>query len=201
MCGDLLLNNFAKQVISKIQFNYNSKIFSSRRILTSHMSRQQRSILSFFGKKDSPRPTKRAKKTDKENENTSLKDAIVPFENVGKGWSEHVGKEFSKDYFKELETFLKSEYKSRTVFPPKKDVFSAFKMDLDKVRVVVIGQDPYHGTWCLSSCKARQYKLPCFLIVSSTRMSILSLHIICITPLFQSHFHPLCCEFLFINHY
>ena len=111
------------------------------------MSRQQRSILSFFGKKDndaSSRPTKRAKKTNKENETSSTR--TIPFENVGKGWKESLGKEFNKDYFMKLDTFLKSEYKSKTVFPPKKDVFSAFRMDLDKVRVVVIGQDPYHGT-------------------------------------------------------
>jgi len=110
------------------------------------MSRQ-RSIQSFFGKKEEVRPTKRAKtKMNKENETTTI-SSILPFESVaGKGWKESLGKEFQKSYFQDLETFLKSEYKSKTVFPPKKDVFSAFSMDMDKVKVVVVGQDPYHGT-------------------------------------------------------
>ena len=48
-------------------------------------------------------------------------------------------------YFKELSQFLKKEYEEKTVYPPKQEVFSSFYYtDLDKVKVVILGQDPYH---------------------------------------------------------
>ena len=50
-----------------------------------------------------------------------------------------------KEYFKKLETFLEVEYKTKTIFPPKEEVFSAFSYcSLENVKVVIIGQDPYH---------------------------------------------------------
>ena len=57
---------------------------------------------------------------------------------------ENLGKEFNQDYFKELERF-EVRVQIQNGVSAQKDVFSAF-VDLDKVRVVVIGQDPYHGT-------------------------------------------------------
>lgn len=59
-------------------------------------------------------------------------------------WREFLDSEFSKPYFKELSTFLKSEYELKTIFPPKPYVFSAFKTNLNDVKVVILGQDPYH---------------------------------------------------------
>ena len=54
--------------------------------------------------------------------------------------------EKQKDYYKELMDFVESEYKSKTIFPPKEKIFEAFKYTpLDKVKVVILGQDPYHG--------------------------------------------------------
>lgn len=62
------------------------------------------------------------------------------------GWLEVLGDEFSKLPMQALRSFLIEERKRYTLFPPMKDVFNAFWLTpFDKVRVVVIGQDPYHG--------------------------------------------------------
>lgn len=59
-------------------------------------------------------------------------------------WKAFLESEFEKPYFKELSTFLSNEYKEKTIFPPKKLVFSAFSTDLNNIKVVILGQDPYH---------------------------------------------------------
>lgn len=59
-------------------------------------------------------------------------------------WKEFLESEFNKPYFKELSRFLHSEYENKVIFPPKKLVFSAFTTNLDDVKVVILGQDPYH---------------------------------------------------------
>lgn len=65
---------------------------------------------------------------------------------IGNDWDKYLGEEFKKDYFVELQLFLKKERKAKTVFPPDDKVFSAFKITkFKKVKVVIIGQDPYHG--------------------------------------------------------
>ncbi|MCL2869382.1 uracil-DNA glycosylase [Candidatus Saccharibacteria bacterium] len=61
-------------------------------------------------------------------------------------WKPYLDAEFDKPYFKNLSKFLKDAYASATIYPPKSQVFSAFTTDLDNVKVVIIGQDPYHGT-------------------------------------------------------
>ena len=54
--------------------------------------------------------------------------------------------EFKKKYFHELVDFVKNEYRSHTCYPPGKHIFSAFdNCDFDRIKVVIIGQDPYHG--------------------------------------------------------
>ena len=60
-------------------------------------------------------------------------------------WKEYLNVEFAKNYFKDLSKFLKQEYATRTIYPPKHQVFSAFKTDLNDIKVVILGQDPYHG--------------------------------------------------------
>ena len=52
--------------------------------------------------------------------------------------------EFEKPYFRELSEFLHSEYEHKTIFPRKELVFRAFATDLNEVKVVILGQDPYH---------------------------------------------------------
>ena len=60
-------------------------------------------------------------------------------------WKPVLRAEFEQDYFKELSKFLHAAYDSKKIFPPKQQVFSAFTTDLNQVKVVIIGQDPYHG--------------------------------------------------------
>ncbi len=59
-------------------------------------------------------------------------------------WKEFLNSEFEKPYFKELSAFLKDAYENKTIFPKKTQVFSAFTTDLNEVKVVILGQDPYH---------------------------------------------------------
>ncbi len=63
---------------------------------------------------------------------------------MDKTWQNFLKSEFAKPYFKELSEFLKTEYKTKTIFPPKELVFSAFTTNLDEIKVVILGQDPYH---------------------------------------------------------
>jgi len=61
-------------------------------------------------------------------------------------WKEVLQEEFGKDYFKTLTEFVRSEYQHAIVFPPPKNIFRAFELTpFDKVEVVILGQDPYHG--------------------------------------------------------
>lgn len=61
-------------------------------------------------------------------------------------WKEWIGREFDKPYFGQLVDFVKQEYAQRRVFPPGRNIFRAFDMcDPDNLKVVIIGQDPYHG--------------------------------------------------------
>ena len=63
---------------------------------------------------------------------------------MDESWKGFLDAEFEKPYFKELAKFLHTEYERKTIFPPKKLVFSAFTTDLNHVKVVILGQDPYH---------------------------------------------------------
>lgn len=65
---------------------------------------------------------------------------------IADSWKEKLNTEFSKDYFQQLIEFVKTEYQTQTVFPPGKEIFNAFDhCPFDAVKVVIIGQDPYHG--------------------------------------------------------
>ena len=61
-------------------------------------------------------------------------------------WKKALGGEFEKPYFNELTEFVKKEYVSEVVYPPPKYIFRAFDLcPFNKVKVVILGQDPYHG--------------------------------------------------------
>ena len=61
-------------------------------------------------------------------------------------WKKALIKEFDKSYWKSLTTTIRDEYIKSTVYPPAKNIFRAFDLcPLDKVKVVIVGQDPYHG--------------------------------------------------------
>lgn len=65
---------------------------------------------------------------------------------IDESWKPYLQDEFDKPYFKDLTTFVKNEYATQTCFPPGKQIFAAFNWcPLDKLKVVIIGQDPYHG--------------------------------------------------------
>lgn len=64
---------------------------------------------------------------------------------IEESWREHVGEEFEKRYFTELAEFVRTEYNNNRCYPPGSLIFNAFNLcPFDKVRVVIIGQDPYH---------------------------------------------------------
>lgn len=65
---------------------------------------------------------------------------------IANSWKNHLNVEFNKPYFTALITFVKEEYKNHVVYPPGKEIFRAFDCcDFNDVKVVIIGQDPYHG--------------------------------------------------------
>ncbi len=65
---------------------------------------------------------------------------------IGEGWYEPLAAEFQADYFAQLKAFLLEERLRNTVFPKARDIFAAFNhTPFDQVRVVILGQDPYHG--------------------------------------------------------
>ena len=65
---------------------------------------------------------------------------------IEQSWKDALSAEFDKDYFRNLTDFVRAEYLSgQTVYPAPKNIFNAFNLcPIDKVRVVIIGQDPYH---------------------------------------------------------
>ena len=65
---------------------------------------------------------------------------------IGNKWDEYLSDEYKKEYFKELLEFVKNEYKTKVIYPKQNEVFNAFRYtDYDNLKVVILGQDPYHG--------------------------------------------------------
>lgn len=65
---------------------------------------------------------------------------------IGNGWDEILKDEYKKEYFLELQNFVIDEYKNKIIYPKLSEIFNAFvKTRYDDVKVVIIGQDPYHG--------------------------------------------------------
>lgn len=68
------------------------------------------------------------------------------FIKIHPSWQTVLSNEFEKPYFEQLISFVKEEYNSKTCFPKETEIFAAFDhCPFDKVKVVIIGQDPYHG--------------------------------------------------------
>lgn len=66
--------------------------------------------------------------------------------NIESSWQQSLTHEFEQDYFKTLVDFVKSEYQSQRIYPPGSQIFNAFDhCPLDRTKVVILGQDPYHG--------------------------------------------------------
>ncbi len=65
---------------------------------------------------------------------------------IDNDWLPCIKQEFAKSYYKELYTFVKHEYDTRIIYPPAEDIFNAFHFTpLSKVKVMILGQDPYHN--------------------------------------------------------
>ena len=65
---------------------------------------------------------------------------------VGNSWDNILDSEYHKDYFKNIVNFINKAYKEREIFPPKNKILRALSLcDYDNVKVVILGQDPYHG--------------------------------------------------------
>ena len=65
---------------------------------------------------------------------------------IGNKWDDILKEEYKKEYFSKLIDFIKNEYKTKTIYPKQNEVFNAFRYtDFDDVKVVILGQDPYHG--------------------------------------------------------
>lgn len=65
---------------------------------------------------------------------------------IDNDWLEYIQGEFRKPYYKELYNFVRQEYNTRVIYPPADDIFNAFHFTpLSKVKVLILGQDPYHG--------------------------------------------------------
>ncbi len=66
---------------------------------------------------------------------------------IESSWEERLREEFAREYFTDLTAFVKKEYREGTVYPAPKNIFRAFNLcPFEKVKVVILGQDPYHGT-------------------------------------------------------
>ncbi|MDA3816330.1 MAG: uracil-DNA glycosylase [Prolixibacteraceae bacterium] len=66
---------------------------------------------------------------------------------VEKGWKEGLLSEFEQPYFEQLTEFVRNEYQTKQIYPPAKEIFNAFDLcPFENVKVVIIGQDPYHGS-------------------------------------------------------
>ncbi len=65
---------------------------------------------------------------------------------IEQSWNERLQNEFDKPYFEQLTQFVRNEYQTQTIYPPAGLIFNAFNLcPFSKVKVVIIGQDPYHG--------------------------------------------------------
>jgi len=65
---------------------------------------------------------------------------------IGNDWDTLLKEEYSKEYFKKLDEFIIKEYKEKTCYPKMSEIFNAFlNTSYDDVKVVILGQDPYHG--------------------------------------------------------
>jgi len=65
---------------------------------------------------------------------------------IGNDWDALLSEEYQKDYFKNLEQFVLEEYKNKTIYPKISEIYNAFRYtSFDDIKVVILGQDPYHG--------------------------------------------------------
>lgn len=65
---------------------------------------------------------------------------------IDSSWKKALAPQFNQSYWEELTSYIREEYQTKTVYPPAKNIFRSFDLcPFDKVKVVIVGQDPYHG--------------------------------------------------------
>jgi len=102
--------------------------------------------LALKRKKSSSSSSSSTASTSNPNPKRARGDALSLDSIADPGWRSVLAKEEQKNYFKTLRRFVDSAYASKKIYPIREDIFAAFNLTpWDQVRVVVIGQDPYHG--------------------------------------------------------
>ncbi|XP_046911632.2 uracil-DNA glycosylase-like [Dermatophagoides farinae] len=136
--------------------------FSSNIHTNTKMSKTQKTITNFFKRKVIDDDESNCKKPctdvggDKlvlrpQHDNLKIVQSNNNSRRVASGyisakWYQSFEQEFHKSYFKNLEKFITNERNSHTIYPPENQVFSwSFHCDIDNVKVIILGQDPYHG--------------------------------------------------------
>lgn len=98
------------------------------------------SIASVEANKEQETPKSDPSKTE------SARNEWIQLHYMEESWKNRLRGEFSKPYFQRLQAFVDSERATKTIYPPIQNTFTAFQLcPYDNVRVVIIGQDPYHG--------------------------------------------------------
>lgn len=96
---------------------------------------------------------------------------------IEESWKALLQEEFDKPYFAELIAFVKNEYAQTRIFPPGKLIFNAFNhCTVDNTKVVILGQDPYHGPGqahglCFPCPKVSSNRLPCKIYLKKYTMT------------------------------
>ena len=71
---------------------------------------------------------------------------VIKMVHIGNDWDQVLDGEFDKEYYRKLRNFIAHEYKTATIYPDMYDIFNALKYTAyQDVKVVILGQDPYHG--------------------------------------------------------
>jgi len=105
-------------------------------------------LTSFFAPKkrvcdDASDPSIKKKTKGDDSLPESVKDLLEPLREAS--WKEALSSTFHSSSFAKLAEFIKTERKNQTIYPPPQDVWNSLAMPLQDVRVVIVGQDPYHG--------------------------------------------------------
>lgn len=143
-----------------------SRLLSLRRegsLPGSEGSKMSKTITSFFkplttkkrsAEGDEKEADTKKLKTDVGCDDSSISDVIAKqarvtpalSANMGPSWFKALQSEFTKEYFKKLSAFLAEERRKHTIYPPEDQVYTWTRMcSLHEVKVVILGQDPYHG--------------------------------------------------------
>ena len=97
---------------------------------------------------------------------------------IDNDWLPAIKEEYSKPYYKELFTFVKEEYSKYVVYPPADDIFNAFHFTpLSKVKVLILGQDPYHNVHQAHDClfqyfRERKHRLHLRIYIKNCMMTV-----------------------------